>query len=185
MGFTFVAASGDDGAQGAGGNCSHFETTAFASPYAVMVGATSWDPYEFPFPPCVKGDRAQCSEVAAQCGNLGGLSVISSGGGFASMYSRPSYQDAAATRYLKWAADSKNLPGNGTINPAGRGYPDVALLGLRCNSPAPDTPDTPTPTPHRLSLSPTHTHALTLTHMHTAARFGSLLVPVQLFPLQR
>ena len=164
MGFTFVAASGDDGAQGAGGNGSHFEDTAFASPYAVMVGATSWDPYKFPFPPCVEGARAQCPEVAAHCGNLGGISVISSGGGFASMYLRPSYQAEAVMRYLDWATSTGNLPGTGVMNPAGRGYPDVALLGVRCNATPP--PPTTTTSPPR---TPPHTHTdiHTSTHPHT------------------
>jgi subtilase family serine protease len=42
QGTTFVVASGDDGARQAQGSCTLFDDTLLASPYAVVVGGTSW-----------------------------------------------------------------------------------------------------------------------------------------------
>ena len=53
-----------------------------------------------------------------------------SGGGFSTVFARPSYQDAAVTNYLSSAA---NLPAASFYNATGRGYPDVSALGTNYN----------------------------------------------------
>lgn len=50
--------------------------------------------------------------------------LITTGGGFSNHYPRPFWQDSAVNNYL-----SANTPFLG-FNSAGRGYPDVSLLGV-------------------------------------------------------
>lgn len=52
--------------------------------------------------------------------------VITSGGGFSTVFSRPSYQNSSVISYFQ-GLTTQPAPG---FNPQGRGYPDVALLGV-------------------------------------------------------
>ena len=118
QGTTFVVASGDDGAKSASGTCSYFDDTSLASPYAVVVGGTSWKNSEYP--------SADATEVAAMCGNLPDYSTITSGGSFAWHYDKPNFQGNRTSEYL---ARVQMLPSSSAYNPNGRGYPDVSALG--------------------------------------------------------
>lgn len=69
-------------------------------------------PAACPYVTAVGGTRYVAPETAAAL----------AGGGFSDIFARPSYQDAAVTKYLgilggRWA---------GLYNPAGRGFPDIA-----------------------------------------------------------
>ena len=53
--------------------------------------------------------------------------VITSGGGFSTFYTQPTYQKSAVEAYLTSAAGGQAAsPG---FNPSGRGYPDLSFLG--------------------------------------------------------
>ena len=54
--------------------------------------------------------------------------VITSGGGFSDIYSRPAWQDAAVKGYLKAGA---GVPKPSFFNASGRAYPDITALGSR------------------------------------------------------
>lgn len=90
----------------------YFPSFPATSPYVVAVGAT-------------QGPNNGYPEIACQ-GNLGG--VITSGGGFSTYYSRPSWQDQAVSSYFTSLSPSE-VPASG-YNPNGRGYPDVSLIGV-------------------------------------------------------
>jgi hypothetical protein len=47
-----------------------------------------------------------------------------SSGGFSNTFARPSYQNAAVTKYLQ----SARLPTSSTFNSTGRGFPDIAAF---------------------------------------------------------
>jgi tripeptidyl-peptidase-1 len=51
-----------------------------------------------------------------------------SGGGFSNVFPRPSYQDAAVKHFLSTAGGQ--LPLRRYFNSSGRGYPDLATLGV-------------------------------------------------------
>ena len=53
--------------------------------------------------------------------------VITSGGGFSSFYSQPTYQKSAVQSYLTSSAGGQTAVAG--YNPAGRGYPDLSFLG--------------------------------------------------------
>ena len=144
MGVTVTVSSGDDGAANHGAttcvsskdatrnNCAcsadssssiapnwqgpawtgsgYFPSFPSTSPYVTSVGATM-------------GPQIAAEEVACQS-NTGG--VITSGGGFSTGYSRPGWQDAAVTGYFSGLSSA---PSAG-YNPNGRGYPDLAMIGV-------------------------------------------------------
>jgi tripeptidyl-peptidase-1 len=137
MGYTFVAASGDDGTGGThfSSNCS-FTHPLFpaASPYVVSVGATVTAPGTklpggWTQPICNTSLTASCScntqgsEIMCGQDTYGGFD---SGGGFSVYVNRPSWQDAAVSNYLSSAA---KRPCAACFNSNGRGYPDVAAIG--------------------------------------------------------
>ena len=129
QGYTFVVASGDDGARHELGNCSRFDETVFASPYAVVVGATNWDKREM-----TSSDTYNISERACSCGQTSSSSsapsTITTGGGFSYVYTDPSlfeWQSNVTAAYFTRVAD--DLPKSSTYRRDGRGYPDVSLLG--------------------------------------------------------
>lgn len=73
---------------------------------------------------------AACPYVTA----VGGTTYVApetaaklSGGGFSDIFARPSYQDAAVTKYLGILGDRWE----GLYNPAGRGFPDIAAQAYR------------------------------------------------------
>jgi len=55
-----------------------------------------------------------------------GILFHRTGGGFSNVDGHPEYQAAALSKYL---ANANALPGPGTFNASGRGYPDVAAIG--------------------------------------------------------
>jgi hypothetical protein len=58
--------------------------------------------------------------------DLGG--AITSGGGFSTYYPQPAWQSAVVAAYLKSVVGTARAPVRG-YQPAGRGYPDISLLG--------------------------------------------------------
>eukprot|EP00940_MAST-03C_sp_MAST-3C-sp2_P001200 g1200.t1 len=122
-GFTLIVSAGDDGAiGGSNGNCSYFDSTLLASPYAIVVGSTSWNAVTYP---------SQLSqEVVGMCGNIGEYSGTSSGGGFSRYYNDPSqieWQREFKDTYFERASHA--IPHAGSYNASGRGYPDISLFG--------------------------------------------------------
>jgi len=101
-GISILAASGDEGTGGHGGilGCKQFDPTwPASSPYVTAVGGSY---------------LASGSE----------LGWSSSGGGFSSVFGRPSYQDEKIESYLK----TTKLPSSSLFNASGRATPDVAAL---------------------------------------------------------
>lgn len=52
-----------------------------------------------------------------------GISTITSGGGFSTYYTQPSWQQAAVSSYLQ-----SNAPIQQGYNPEGRAYPDITFI---------------------------------------------------------
>lgn len=109
-GFTVLAASGDSGTDHSGiFSCGHFEPGFPASsPYLTAVGGT----------------YLPTSAPAAAADGTDEVGWALSGGGFSNTFARPSYQDAAVTKYL----GGSGLPDQQYWNKTGRGIPDVAAL---------------------------------------------------------
>eukprot|EP01031_Cornospumella_fuschlensis_P028658 gene28659-34600_t len=133
-GVTLVVAAGDDGAPGHtvrsnSRACGYYPLFPATVPYVVAVGATMG--------PASSATAAEIS-LSAKTG-----AAATSGGGFSSFYALPSFQQAHVSSYL--AANSPplatgaggagglgsvgGLDGVWGVNGAGRGYPDVSLLG--------------------------------------------------------
>lgn len=111
LGTTIVVASGDNGVLGVdkSQSCSKSFVSTYPSvcPYVLSVGATSGiDP-----------------EVMMSQSDSG----MQSGAGFSKYISRPSYQDAAVSSYLKAVGNANK----GKFNAAGRAYPDVVAQGTK------------------------------------------------------
>mmetsp|Transcript_26476 Transcript_26476/g.36459 ORF Transcript_26476/g.36459 Transcript_26476/m.36459 type:complete len:700 (+) Transcript_26476:293-2392(+) len=121
QGVTIAVASGDDGAPNlsSSGQCMCSVNNGYnpifpaSSPYVVAVGATM-------------GPQSNTAEIGCQS-QLGG--VITSGGGFSIYNLMPSYQSAAVKQYFKNVASTSSAPTSG-YSTTGRGYPDVALVGV-------------------------------------------------------
>jgi tripeptidyl-peptidase-1 len=118
MGVTILAASGDDGVGGSEvaythglQYCKYNPQFPAASPYVIGVGATQGPEY---------GE----TEIACSSKTAG---IITSGGGFSSLYSRPSWQDAAVTGFFNEASSLSKSPSSGYTS--GAGYPDLSSLG--------------------------------------------------------
>jgi tripeptidyl-peptidase-1 len=79
-----------------------------SSPYVVSVGATTFPPD--PFTPTI-GEE---------------IAVGFSSGGFSNIFARPAYQSDAVAAFLKRTATPTSF-----FNASGRGFPDVAALGVR------------------------------------------------------
>jgi len=118
MGVTLIVASGDDGANTRTA-CGYAPDFPSGSAYFTAVGATN-------------GPQAGRAEVACQSDLNGG--VITSGGGISNLYratstsatsSIPYWQNSQVTNYFS-TVSPKPAAGYQT---AGRGYPDVSLLG--------------------------------------------------------
>jgi tripeptidyl-peptidase I len=121
MGVTLLSASGDDGVAGyqARGDpfyCGYFPQFPATSPYVTAVGGTM-------------GPETGDPEIACQA-QLGG--VITTGGGFSTLYAAPSWQQGVISTYFSTMASgpSSQVPAAGYIA-SGRGYPDVS--GLAAN----------------------------------------------------
>jgi len=118
MGVTLVAASGDDGANSRT-TCGYAPIFPASSAYFTTVGATN-------------GPQAGRAEVTCQSDLNGG--VITSGGGISNLYrasyfattsSIPYWQNSQVTKYFSTVSP----PPTAGYQTAGRGYPDVSLLG--------------------------------------------------------
>lgn len=112
-GISIIVASGDQGVWGRSGYGSKFHPDfPSSSPYVTAVGGTDF----------LK--RGQVGEEMAWS---------SSGGGFSTFFSRPSWQSAAVNSYLSSSAGGAGLPDVKKFNRTGRAYPDVAALGGQGN----------------------------------------------------
>lgn len=114
MGITVVVASGDDGVAGAGargnsGGCGFNPSYPATAEYVTAVGGT-------------QGPEDNNPEIVCQSNKGGG---ITSGGGFSTVWSTPSWQSSQVSNYL---ANGPNLPPKSMFNANGRGYPDVAMM---------------------------------------------------------
>jgi tripeptidyl-peptidase-1 len=113
-GITVLVSSGDDGAANFAARtnasyCGYYASFPASSPYVTAVGAT-------------QGPESGKAEVVCSS-QTGG--VITSGGGFSSVFARPAYQNTHVSEYFSKVGTA---PQSG-YNANGRGYPDVAVLG--------------------------------------------------------
>jgi len=133
-GTTLLASSGDQGAPGDGNykcdDASNPLSSIFpgASPWVLSIGATmltdsnSGDPYNFQSPFCKTTDcSTSTTEIVCSYPNA----LITTGGGFSTYLSRPSYQDDVVSKYLS----SSKLPPSKDFNATNRGFPDVSAVG--------------------------------------------------------
>lgn len=125
-GISVIISAGDAGVQGSNmvesfckiPACSQFNAMFPASsPYVTSVGATSLNFAK----PIDSGDRFQEHVTSTRNGAL-----ITSGGGFSTVFPQPSYQQRAVESYL--AKDSVQ-PLMSMFDSQGRAYPDIAALG--------------------------------------------------------
>jgi tripeptidyl-peptidase-1 len=112
-GITLLAASGDQGVTGFNNTvagCGYQPMFPASNPYVVAVGAT-------------QGEK----EVACQ-GNM--YALITTGGGFSSYFTQPSYQKNNVQQYFTETSPYSNpaLP-HQSFNRSNRGYPDVSAQG--------------------------------------------------------
>jgi len=115
MGVTIMVSSGDDGvanfyARSDPSYCGFNPSYPATVPYVTAVGATQGPEYDQP--------EIMCSS------QTNGL--ITSGGGFSTVFSTPTYQTQQVSSYL---TNGPDLPPTSMFNAAGRGYPDVSLIG--------------------------------------------------------
>lgn len=118
-GVTFVTSSGDDGvndrtARGNPSACGLAPQYPATSAWVTTVGGTMGPEFS-------KRERTAATDAPRK-------SVITSGGGFSTVYPQPSYQRAAVQGYLSRMAGTSTLPPTSTFNSSNRAYPDVALL---------------------------------------------------------
>jgi len=118
-GMTIFVASGDDGVAGYEARsdpskCGFFPEYPACVPYLTTVGATM-------------GPETNNPEVVCQSDSG---SIITSGGGFSSHFTQPSYQAQVVATYL---STGPNLPPKNMFKSGGRGYPDVGSLGNAYN----------------------------------------------------
>jgi len=114
-GVSIMVASGDDGvanfiARSDPTQCGFNPSFPATAPYVTAVGAT-------------QGPENNTPEIACTSSTGGG---ITTGGGFSTVFSSPSYQTTAVANYF---ATAPNMPPNSSFVPTGRGYPDVAMMG--------------------------------------------------------
>jgi tripeptidyl-peptidase-1 len=114
-GITIVVSSGDDGvanfvARNDSSQCGFNPSFPATATNIVAVGAT-------------QGPESGKPEITCSS-KTGG--IVTSGGGFSTVFNQPTFSAAAVNAYFK---SGVTLPPAGKYNAAGRGYPDVALLG--------------------------------------------------------
>lgn len=117
QGVTILVSSGDDGvanfqARTNPKKCGYNPSFPASSPYVTAVGAT-------------QGAESGNPEIACTSDQGG---VITTGGGFSTIFKAPSYQTSAVSGYFA-ALDRNQQPVSGYVT-TGRGYPDVAMAGL-------------------------------------------------------
>lgn len=115
--MTILVSSGDDGvanfqARSDASKCGYNPSFPATSPYVTAVGAT-------------QGPESNTTETAC-LSNTGG--VITTGGGFSTIFSAPSYQSAAISDYFS-SLSAAETPASGYAS-KGRGYPDISMAGL-------------------------------------------------------
>jgi tripeptidyl-peptidase-1 len=92
-----------------------------------VVFCTSVSEIDAGSPVCTRsthGLKMTCSNLREKGCSAQSGGVITSGGGFSNIFSRPSYQQDAVEKYLK-SPDVK-LPPSHFFNRSGRGYPDIS-----------------------------------------------------------
>ena len=134
QGVTITVSTGDDGVSGSNCACSedssssltswnyssawygtgYFPSFPASSPYVTAVGATM-------------GTNGAPTGVQVTC-QANDNGVITSGGGFSTYYPQPSWQSDAVSSYFGDLPEN-DQPTSG-YNPNGRGYPDVAMIGV-------------------------------------------------------
>jgi len=113
-GITLFVSSGDDGVAGSEARsdpsqCAFIPQYPADCPYVTTVGATL-------------GPESGNPETACMSNNG---SIITTGGGFSNLFSRPSWQENSVRDFLR----SGNVPPTNMFNTTGRAYPDVSALG--------------------------------------------------------
>lgn len=134
MGVSIVVSSGDDGVSGGGCYCDYLSSSNVYQPWQ---GKNNWagvgyfpdfpatDPYVTAVG-ATMGPNEGGREVACDAGRG---AVITSGGGFSTVFGTPQYQRTHVKSYFRHL-NRHNKPKAG-FNNAGRGYPDVAMLGTK------------------------------------------------------
>jgi len=117
QGVTILISSGDDGVSNFGARtnpkkCGYNPSFPASSPYVTAIGAT-------------QGPESGTTEIACTS-DTGG--VITTGGGFSTIFKAPSYQTSTIAAYFAGLTAAQQ-PVSG-YNTGGRGYPDVAMAGL-------------------------------------------------------
>jgi tripeptidyl-peptidase-1 len=116
QGVTIVVSSGDDGvanfqARTNPKKCGYHPSFPASSPYVTAIGAT-------------QGPESGKEEIACTS-DAGG--AITTGGGFSTIFTAPSYQTNHIKGYFS-SLNSTQQPASG-YSTTGRGYPDVSLAG--------------------------------------------------------
>lgn len=120
QGITVVVASGDDGVSNYGARsgtsyCGFHPAYPANVPYVLSVGATM-------------GAESGVGAIENACQSDQG-STITSGGGFSTIFTRPSYQTTHVQQYLTNSMSSGLSPPTNLFASSGRAYPDVAIAG--------------------------------------------------------
>jgi len=133
VGFTILAASGDNGVEPNRVCTEMFQVYPASSLYVLTVGATAvvksddYIPIGTDAPPICSSPACPCStsqeEHAAMHNNS---ALFDTGGGFSHYNPRPSWQDIAITQYFNSGVE---FPNSKYWNNTNRGYPDVAACG--------------------------------------------------------
>lgn len=115
MGVSVLVSSGDDGVAGSGARykkskCGYNPSYPATSRYVTAVGAT-------------QGAESDETETACMSNTDG---VITTGGGFSTIFTAPSWQTDAISNYFSVVSTQ---PESGYVT-TGRGYPDISLAGL-------------------------------------------------------
>ena len=115
-GLSIIVASGDDGVAGSNARnnkaaCGFSPSYPAACEHVTAVGAT-------------QGPESDQPEIACSSSTGG---VITTGGGFSGVFSRPQWQSKQVDAYL--ANANVNLPPTNLFASTGRGYPDVGIMG--------------------------------------------------------
>lgn len=133
LGYTLLAASGDNGVEPNRFCTEMFQVYPASSLYVLTVGATAvvksdtGVPLGSDAPPICSDPACECSTSQVEQGAMYNNSALfDTGGGFSHYNPRPSWQDKAVSSYLN---SGVQFPKNSYWNSTNRGYPDVAACG--------------------------------------------------------
>jgi len=134
-GVSMLFSSGDDGvanfeARQNTSFCKPF-TPAFPAtcPYVTVVGGTQFSTFTSPIcEQSYNNMRLSCDAVGEVAADSATGAVITTGGGFSNLFSRPDYQNRAVNSFMTLAQASNKLPPPEYFNTNGRGYPDVSAM---------------------------------------------------------